>query len=514
MPGILGIQAYQDNLGSPEPLVKHVITAMVPIASIVGALWSSYLSVTMTPKWAMVYVCFIWVFGCVVQVALPVNNDMMYIARGLVGAGAGAMSAMVPVYLAEVARWKTRGRAIGFYQFGIAWGISAQYLIQYAAMKRLKQHKSVSDRQEFALRLSYGIQLLSGVLFFFGLLVLPHSPRTFTSHGLLGSAIGMIADLHAKGDVNQPEVIAQSQEMTEEIRIEREKNPPAFRTLLRRPLARRLFLGMSIQAWSQLCGINVMMHDLVYVLAGTRAISPFAMATAQVLIYYACTVPGIYLVDKIGRRPALLSGSLVMMMCLMLTGILQQYNGKPTLAQSRNGPSWMMDGNGQVTAAMTAFSCIFVAAFALSWGSISWIYPAEIFPTDIRGRAVALCTAARWGCNVAVALALPHLWALKYHTYYIFGMFNALALMHMYYAAYETKRQTLEEMHEPFDSGLPPWKFRQYDSRIESLAYLIKNRQRERDALGTLAARGNGPVVANPLDQEGWPFTRESMEAQ
>lgn len=172
--------------------------------------------------------------------------------------------------------------------------------------------------------------------------------------------------------------------------------------------------------------------DLVYVLAGTRAISPFAMATAQVLIYYACTVPGIYLVDKIGRRPALLSGSLVMMMCLMLTGdyvlcplsccvwrfsggltllegILQQYNGKPTLAQSRNGPSWMMDGNGQVTAAMTAFSCIFVAAFALSWGSISWIYPAEIFPTDIRGRAVALCTAARWGCNVAVALALPHL---------------------------------------------------------------------------------------------------------
>lgn len=126
-------------------------------------------------------------------------------------------------------------------------------------MKVLKQHESVSDRQELVLRLSYGIQLLFGVLFFFGLLILPHSPRTYASHGLWESAIDMAADLHAKGDVDQPEVIAQCHETTEEIWIEREQNPPAFRTLLRRPLAKRLFLGMSIQAWSQLCGINIMM---------------------------------------------------------------------------------------------------------------------------------------------------------------------------------------------------------------------------------------------------------------
>lgn len=172
--------------------------------------------------------------------------------------------------------------------------------------------------------------------------------------------------------------------------------------------------------------------NLVYVLAGNRAISPFVMATIQYLIYYVCTVPAIYFVDKIGRRRALLTGSLVMMTCLMLTGdyrplplvmlyleifrransweaILQQYNGKPTLAESIHHPSWMVDGNQQVTSAMVSFSCIFVAAFAMTWGPISWIYPAEIFPTEIRPRAVALCTATRWCCNVAVALAVPHL---------------------------------------------------------------------------------------------------------
>lgn len=126
-------------------------------------------------------------------------------------------------------------------------------------MKFSDHHKSISDQQRFALRLSYGIQLLFGFLFLLGLIVLPHSPRLFTTNDLLGSALGMVADLHAKGDVHQPEVIAQCREMAEEIRIEREKNVSASCTLLRKPLARRLFLGMSIQAWSQLSGINIMM---------------------------------------------------------------------------------------------------------------------------------------------------------------------------------------------------------------------------------------------------------------
>ncbi|UKZ67061.1 uncharacterized protein TrAtP1_008224 [Trichoderma atroviride] len=444
------------------------------------------------------------------------DNPMLYIARSIAGVGAGAMSAIMPVYLAEIAPWKTRGRTIGFYQLGIAWGISTQYLIQYAAMKFSNHHKSVSHRQGLAFRLSYGIQLLSAVVLLLGLLVLPHSPRLYTTYDLLGSALGMTADLHAKGNVHQPEVIAQCREMVEEIRIEREKNFPEFRTLLRRPLAKRLFLGMSVQAWSQLCGMNIMTYNLVYVLLGTGAVSPFVMATIQYLIYYVCTVPAIYLVDKIGRRRALLTGSLVMMICLLLTGILQQSNGTPTVGQSIHYPSWMMDRNQHVTSAMISFSCIFVAAFAMTWGPISWIYPAEIFPTPIRPRAVALCTAARWCCNVAVALAVPYLvWALKYHAYYLFGMFNGCALISMYYIAYETKGYTLEEMHEVFDSGLPPWKIRQGESRIEALASRIhQDQQRQQQLQAQGRSRSRTEAICAEED-EGWPFRRRpSMQAQ
>ncbi|KAL7923298.1 sugar transporter domain-containing protein [Trichoderma austrokoningii] len=480
---------------------------MMPIGSIVGAFWSSYLCGMMTPKWALVYVLFIWIFGSVLQVALPFNS-LMYIARCLVGVGTGAMSAIMPVYLAEVAPWKNRGVIIGFYQLGIVWGFCAQYLIQYAAMKLSNPHKSVPDRQNFALQLSFGVQLVPGALFFLGIILLPHSPRLYTTFGALGSAISTIAQLHAKGDVNHAKVMAQCREMTEEIRIERERGLPSLHVLLRRPLAKRLCLGVSIQAWSQLCGIDIMMYNLVFVLAGTGAVSPFMMATAQHLIFYGCTALSMGTVaDKIGRRRALLAGSLVMMTCLLVTGILQQYSGKYIVGQSIHHPSWMLDSNDRVASAMMALSCFFVAAFAMTWGPISWIYPAEIFPTELRTRAIALCTAARWCCNVTVALSLPHiLSALNYKAYYIFAMFNAAALMHMYCTAYETKGHTLEEMHEVFDSKQPAWKFRQRESRIEEMTLRIRQYQQRQEEQRANGISGSGAPV--DAQQDGWPFFR------
>lgn len=98
MPGILGIQAYWERFGLPEPFMTAIVTTMMPIGSIVGAFWSWYLVKTMAPKWALAYVCFIWTFGCVLQVALPLNS-MLYIARFIAGVGNGAISALVPVYL-------------------------------------------------------------------------------------------------------------------------------------------------------------------------------------------------------------------------------------------------------------------------------------------------------------------------------------------------------------------------------------------------------------------------------
>lgn len=90
-----------------------------------------------------------------------------------------------------------------------------------------------------------------------------------------------------------------------------------------------------------------------------------------------------------------------------------------------------------------------------------------------------------------------------------FFLVNGLALMHIYYAAYETKGYTLEEMHEAFDSRLPPWKFRQGESRVEALASRIRQQQRQQQRASIRSSRGTGAIAVQE-EEEGWPFRRRS----
>lgn len=129
-----------------------------------------------------------------------------------------------------------------------------------------------------------------------------------------------------------------------------------------------------------------------------------------------------------------------------------------------------MRDNRPVSSAVVSCSYLFVATFATTWGPVSWTYPAEIFPSKIRAKAVSLSTAANWFWNMVLAFGVPPLlWNISYKMYYIFGAFNAAAFVHMALMAPETKGYTLEEMDDVFDSGRPAWKTQNKRSRLEEL---------------------------------------------
>ncbi|KAL7797410.1 high-affinity glucose transporter [Trichoderma ceciliae] len=512
MSGILGVQAYWQYFGYPEPFVKGIITAMMPIGSLLGSLLSWYMAQTMSPKWALQYACFIWIFGSVLQAAVPIIS-VLYVGRLLAGVGAGVTSAVVPVYQAEIAPKRIRGRVISFFtlaslqQWGITWGILIQYLIQYGAVKLIDSDSNSLHPQDSAFRISFGVQIVPGLLLFIALFFLPQSPRYYATEDLWGASVQLLADLHGNGDMRHPQVLAQYREIEDDLRAERENGEASFRMLLfQKHLRRRLALGMSVQAWSQLCGVNIMMYYVVYIVVGAGIASPFLIASIQYVINVVFTVPGIFLVDKWGRRPTLLVGSFIMMTCLFFMGTLQKYYGQPNTAETRSDLnaqlSWIVEENRPASIGIIFFSCLFVATFAATWGPISWVYPAEIFPNGIRSRAVALCTATNWLCNVAVAFAVPRLlWAINYNTYYMFGAFNCVALIHMFVAAYETKGYTLEEMDEAFSSRLPAWKSRQKESKLDGLVSRIEQQ------------RANGGVsdeAGIPVEEVGWPFRRRT----
>ena len=127
---------------------------------------------------------------------------------------------------------------------------------------------------------------------------------------------------------------------------------------------------------------------------GAQIASPLLTASIQYILNVALTLPAILYLDKFGRRPALIVGSFFMMTWLFISGALQQYYGQPNDPNSGQSKdiTWVVENNRPVSSAIVACSYLFVCTFACSWGPTSWTYPAEIFPSKIRAKAVSLAT--------------------------------------------------------------------------------------------------------------------------
>ncbi|KAK3316596.1 general substrate transporter [Apodospora peruviana] len=473
MSGVLGTQAYKRYFGNPVSYRQGGITASMPAGSLVGSLVSSFLADKYSRKVALQISCVLWIIGSILMCASQ-NIGMLCVGRVVCGFCVGIASSIVPVYQSEIAPKEIRGRVVSLQQWAITWGILIQYFIQFGAAQGTGGGPSDPDQPTAAFRIPWGVQMVPAFILLVGLYFFPYSPRWLASKDRWEEALKVLASLHGKGDVNHPKVLAQYQEIEEALRLEREQGQTSFKALVAPRMVKRVLLGMSIQMWSQLCGMNIMMYYIVYIMATAQIASPLATASIQYVINVGMTLPAIIFLDKWGRRPSLILGSFGMMTWLFISGALQQYYGQPNTDETRTPDTsditWIVLNNRPVSSAIVACSYLFVATFATTWGPVSWTYPSEIFPSKIRAKAVSLATASNWFWNMVLAFAVPPLlWNISYKMYYIFGAFNAAAFVHMILMAPETKGYTLEEMDEVFDSGLPAWKRYKKASRLEEL---------------------------------------------
>ncbi len=166
------------------------------------------------------------------------------------------------------------------------------------------------------------------------------------------------------------------------------------------------------------------------------------------------------------------------MLSLFISGGLQGAYGHPNPGTDHrlDAISWVLPSHSVVSKAVVACSYLTVSTFAITWGPTSWAYPSEIFPSKVRAKAVSLATASNWAFNCALAFAVPPLiWKINWKVYMIFAGFNAMAFLHMFVAAPETKGKTLEEMDEVFESGRPPWRSAPEGSRLDGLQQDIED---------------------------------------
>ncbi|KAL8734621.1 MAG: hypothetical protein Q9181_003137 [Wetmoreana brouardii] len=298
---------------------------------------------------------------------------------------------------------------------------------------------------------------------------LPESPRWLGRKDRWEEAHAVLTLVHGKGDSNSPFVLRELQEIREMVEFEKQNSDVTYLELLKPHMINRTHIGVFTQIWSQLTGMNVMMYYITYVflMAGIKGNANLVASSIQYVINVAMTVPALLYVDRWGRRPTLLVGSTLMMTWLFANAGILASKGHwagPEGVQHTKEASWEVAG--AASKAVIACSYLFVASYAPTWGPVSWIYPPELYPLRLRGKAVALATSANWAFNFALGYFVPPAFVnIKWQTYLVFGIFCLAMTVHVFFMFPETAGKTLEEVVDIFEDpngiknvGTPAWK--------------------------------------------------------
>ncbi|KAI9729175.1 MAG: hypothetical protein M1834_007082 [Cirrosporium novae-zelandiae] len=440
------------NCSGPKADVQGGITASMPGGSFIGALVSGFLSDIFGRKKSIQIGAVIWCIGSIIICASQ-DIAMLIVGRFINGLSVGICSAQVPVYVSELAPPSKRGRVVGAQQWAITWGILIMFYISYGC-------SYINGTAAF--RLPWGLQMIPAIFLFLGLFFLPESPRWLARNDRWEECHDVLALVHAKGDRSNVFVQRELQEIREMCEFERNNADVTYLELFKPKMLNRTHIGVFTQIWSQLTGMNVMMYYITYVfgMTGLTGSTNLIASSIQYVINVLMTIFALIFIDRWGRRLPLLVGSTFMAIWMYANaGLMATYGHKapPGGVDGVAEESWQI--SGAPGRAVIACTYLFVASFAPTWGPVSWIYPPELYPLRVRGKAVALCTSANWIFNFALSYFVPPAFVnIQWKTYIIFGVFLTVMTIHVFFCFPETSGKTLEEVETLFAKGVPAWR--------------------------------------------------------
>ncbi|KAG7411478.1 High-affinity glucose transporter [Fusarium oxysporum f. sp. rapae] len=447
----IGSDQYLDYFNSPGSTEQGGITASMSAGSFVGALAAGGIADKLGRRKALMIACLFWIAGAVLQCSAQ-NVGHLIVGRVVSGVAVGITSSQVLVYLAELAPSDIRGRIVGIQQWSIEWGILIMYLISYGC--------SVGVDGPAAFRIAWGVQAVPGFILLAGLFFFPESPRWLAQHDRWEEAHYNLAHLHAGGDLDSPVVIAEMEEVREAVRIARESKDIGYLGLFAPGVWKRTVVGVSVQIWQQLLGGNVMLYYLVYIfnMAGMTGNTALTSSIIQYVIFLVTTGVVLPYIDRLGRRPLLISGALICGVLHFTSGAVMAVHGYPVDGIEGNDIlTWAI--SGAPAKAVIALAYIFVGVYGLTWAPVAWIYASEVFPLKYRAKGVGLAASGNWIFNLALAFFVPPSFTnIQWQTYMIFGTFCIAMTFHAFFTYPETACKTLEEVDVLFESNVPAWR--------------------------------------------------------
>lgn len=332
--------------------------------------------------------------------------------RFAAGIGVGMASILSPLYIAEISPAAVRGRNVAINQLTIVIGILVTNLVNY----------TLANNGPDAWRWMFGLGLAPSALFFIGVLWLPESPRWLVKAGRGEKAAAILQKIgsgdfatHTLVDINASLAGAGEQ---------------SWRSVLHRAVRPAVLIGITLAVFQQLCGINVVFNytSTIFESVGASLDRQLFETVAIGIVNLLFTLLAMWQVDRLGRRPLMLAGSLGLAVTYIVLALLLQSKASAGL--------------------VSVFVLLAIGTYATSLAPVTWVLISEIFPNRIRGKASAVAIVALWGAYFILVFTFPVL-AQKlgaYGPFYLYAGICLLGFIFIKRRVKETKGQTLEAL--------------------------------------------------------------------
>ncbi|HTW20516.1 MAG TPA: sugar porter family MFS transporter [Mycobacteriales bacterium] len=421
---ISGAQLYISKDFHASTGVQAWYVGALLIGACVGAAAGGYLADRFSRKFTIIGAGVVYI-GAALWSGLAQGSGSLIAARSVLGLAVGCASFVGPLYISEHVPPKLRGGTVSFNQLMITSGILLAYIVDYL-------FKGTTDNWRWMLALG----ALPGIALTIGMLLVPHTPRWLIQADREGDAREVLDRTRGGRDDVDKEV----KEVSDVVSTEESGSYSALFSSRVRPM---LIVGLGLAFFQQVVGVNTVVYYAPTILkyTGLTANQSITEALSVGITNVVFTIVAILLLDRVGRRKLLIVGTVGLTFALALLGAFF----KSTTLQS--DASWL---------AVVAL-VIFIASFAIGLGPVFWLMIAEIFPLQLRSRAMAVCTVVNWTANFFVSYYFLSLVSAigRPATFWLYTGFGVVATAFFLWRVPETSGRSLEQIERDLgaDSG-------------------------------------------------------------
>jgi sugar porter (SP) family MFS transporter len=412
---ISGALLYIEADFHPSSFEAQAFVGALLVGAVVGAILSGFSADALSRRRTKIVSGAVYVLGALASAASQ-DPTQLIIARFVLGVSVGAASFVSPLYISELAPKRIRGGVTSFNQLMIVSGIFAAYIVN-AALGGVDGHW----------RWMLGIGAVPGLVLAVGMYFQPFSPRWLVGEGREDEAREVLRRARSSDE--------EADEELGEIKDEA-KQEGSLRDLLAPGVRAMVAIGIAMAVAQQLIGVNTVIYyaPTILKLTGLSTGSAITQALSVGITNVIFTIVAILLLDRVGRRPLLLVGTIGCVVSLVALGV---FFASSTLKHDFSG---------------LALVCliVYIASFAVGLGPVFWLMISEIFPLKVRSAAMSASTVANWASNFLVAtffLTLTGAITIQ-GTFWLYAGFGVLAAIFFALRLPETKDRSLEEISE------------------------------------------------------------------